>query len=53
MLRRILSRQKAADAADGFGSRLHFGHPCQKHPSMNKATFALGKTKSGLPIICE
>src|SRR6266576_1847797 len=29
----------------------HRGHPCQKHPSTNKANCCLGKKKSGLPVI--
>jgi hypothetical protein len=37
------------NSTDDVGTRLHLGHPCQKHPSMNTATLALGKAKSGLP----
>jgi len=33
------------------GIRLHFGHPCQKQPSMKIASFACGKAKSGFPAI--
>ena len=32
-----------------FGIRHLWGWPCQKHPSTNTATRALGKTKSGFP----
>jgi hypothetical protein len=32
-----------------FGVRPWRGHPCQKQPSTNTASFAARKTKSGLP----
>jgi hypothetical protein len=32
-----------------FGNCEHFGHMCQKQPSMNIATRNPGKKKSGLP----
>ena len=32
-----------------FDGRLQRGHPCQKHPSTNSATFDFGHAKSGFP----
>ena len=32
-----------------FDRRSQRGHPCQKHPSTNRATLDLGQAKSGLP----
>lgn len=32
-----------------FDGRSQRGHPCQKHPSTNKATFDFGHAKSGFP----
>ncbi|GEM_PF-7022768 len=34
-----------------LGSRKHLGHPCQKQPSTNTATFCLRNEKSGRPGI--
>jgi len=34
-----------------FEGRLQRGHPCQKHPSTNSATFDFGQAKSGFPAI--
>lgn len=48
-LRRLavtLSRQNPRLVFDGLS---HRGQPCQKHPSTNRATFAFGQAKSGLP----
>lgn len=42
----ILFRQNSVFV---FGSRYHFGHLCQKHPSTNSVTFSILKVKSGLP----